>query len=163
MPRILRSAAVAVLATATLGVPGVAMADDTTFSGPVTINCDHCQIAGGDIFNAGWDNNDDTGGSGEVTGAGAPKPLAVNIFVVSASRYSLALTAQTGVGDYPPAIFSRSGSHFEASVPSEARYVNGVGSVTIVVNEAGSVQCSADDRNYCQVEAGPGGFTVFIF
>lgn len=71
MHRPARSAVIAVLATAALGIASTTALADTV-NGPVTVTvkCENCQIAGGSIFNADRSNIVDSGDDDDGTASG---------------------------------------------------------------------------------------------
>lgn len=160
------AAATATLAAAALaGFAGTAAADEQA-PGPVSFYCDHCQIAGGDIFDAGRDNIVGSGDGtefGEMTDLGVPPgvdvsgPSTVVRLVVGPGVFypGLTLVSQEGSGDYPRDIPPNWNAFIPVSGASTAVYKSpgGLGDVTITV-KAGDEQatCTSDGNLSCDFD-----------
>lgn len=144
MNRTVRSAALtaALGAAALVNNPAAALADAASPGPGITINCDYCQIAGGDIFNVG--NGD---GAGETPGVGEGQVLIGMLSTVFLQKVS-----QVGDGYFP-----RFTSDYTAIAVGPVSVVYAapegypnLGQVRISVNPP-EVTCTADGQLACMV------------
>ncbi|MBR7832474.1 hypothetical protein KDL01_04350 [Actinospica durhamensis] len=153
MIRTVRSAAlIGLLATAALaGIPAIASADAAEQTPGITINCEYCQIAGGDIFNAGRDNivgNDN--GTGEMPGVGLPPTVRVEFRVGRLpSEQSLYKVVQEGGGAWPARLPENSINSFPVDDLSYAVYESAGGLGHVRINGFIRPTCTSDGDLIC--------------
>ena len=160
MIRIVKSAATAAaIATAALaGIPTTASADAADHTPGITINCSHCQIAGGSIYNTGRDNIVGNGG-GEMPGIGEPFFHTLFRIVPRHSAYpGLNLVSQKGEAEFPRVLDAGTENLAIAFGASSAVYASyrDLGHVVITVKDGDrQPTCTSDGNMVCYVDPDP--------
>ncbi|MBR7838677.1 hypothetical protein KDL01_35745 [Actinospica durhamensis] len=156
MTRILRAAAVtAALATAALvNVPTTAFADasDASDTGPASISCDYCHIAGGDVFDF-----DDGQGIDETPAYQAARTIAIDV----SPNVGVLRRGEHRPGSNWPAALPVGTSTVRVDTRDQAYYqgINDDGSVLFVI-DGDQTHCVGRGRLICRAD-GPNLVRVF--
>ncbi|WP_042417354.1 hypothetical protein [Streptacidiphilus anmyonensis] len=156
-------AAVLVAAAAVAVLPGTAVAAAQHRDGPLVVFGDGNQFAGGDVFNAGGDNNvgsfdgDPTAG---LPGVGLPGVNAGIVRIVTDSSVpypGLTRVSQQGSGDYPERLFPNVIATVPIDGPSEVVYASsgGAGQVKIAATVTAGVAdatCTSSGNLRCRID-----------